>query len=165
MLLNLRKEQFSIAYVRAVAAAAGYAVTREEVDVDSVDLTLAAKDAHSLSRRPKLDVQMKCTAADGLSESHLHFALPRKNYDELRNPDVLVPHVLVVVLVPENLDEWLEHTEQHMILRRCGYWLSLRGAAETTNTETVTVQLPRKQTFDTRSLQSIMERINRKEMP
>ena len=36
--LNQCKEQFSIAYVRAVASAAGYGVQKPDVDDDSIDL-------------------------------------------------------------------------------------------------------------------------------
>ena len=45
--LNKQKEQFSIAYVRAVIAAAGYNVYKMEVDEDSVI---------SASRRPRLSI-------------------------------------------------------------------------------------------------------------
>ena len=37
MTLNLQMEQFSLAYIRAVAASAGYQMVRPEIDIDSVD--------------------------------------------------------------------------------------------------------------------------------
>lgn len=37
MTVNMQMEQFSLAYIRAVAARGGYQVTRPEPDLDSVD--------------------------------------------------------------------------------------------------------------------------------
>jgi hypothetical protein len=36
--INQQKEQFSITYVRAIAAVSGYSIYRPEIDNDSVDL-------------------------------------------------------------------------------------------------------------------------------
>jgi mevalonate kinase len=54
---NTQKEQFSIAYVRALAAVTGVKVTKEEVDDDSVDVTLSV----SAGASSKMDVQLKCS--------------------------------------------------------------------------------------------------------
>ncbi|MCL6543278.1 MAG: DUF4365 domain-containing protein [Roseiflexus sp.] len=43
MNLSRQKEQFSIAWVRAVVSVAGYAVYHPEVDDDSVDLGIAVR--------------------------------------------------------------------------------------------------------------------------
>jgi hypothetical protein len=45
--LNQQKQQFSIAYVRAVAAVAGYNVYKQEVDDESVDLGIAPTGVES----------------------------------------------------------------------------------------------------------------------
>jgi hypothetical protein len=58
--LNARKEQFSNAFLFAVAAVAGCSVAKPSVDNDSIDWTISNR----LPRRPKLDVQLKCTADD-----------------------------------------------------------------------------------------------------
>lgn len=44
-------------------------------------------------------------------------------------------------------------------MRRCGYWLSLKGQPETTNTDSVTVYLPRQQIFTVLAVQNIMQQI------
>ncbi|MEM9927463.1 MAG: DUF4365 domain-containing protein [Cyanobacteria bacterium P01_D01_bin.50] len=44
-------------------------------------------------------------------------------------------------------------------LRRCGYWLSLKGQPETQNTESITVYLPRQQLFTVSAIKNIMEQI------
>jgi hypothetical protein len=56
---NQQMEQFSLAYIRAVAAQAGYQVTRPETDT-GIDGTLM-DDA---GRRSRIDFQAKSTADD-----------------------------------------------------------------------------------------------------
>ncbi len=140
-----QKEQFSFAYLRAVAAVAGYALYRPEVDDDSVDWGLAARGEAGTPRRPRCEVQLKCTARDLLDADRIRFPLKRKNYDDLRDADVLVPRVLVVVLVPPSLTDWLRQTEEELAMRHAAYWLSLRDHPDVPNEETVTVYLSRAQ--------------------
>jgi len=54
--LNTQKEQFSIAYVRAVAAVAGVKILRAEVDDDSIDIGFERSGGCAA----KLDLQLKC---------------------------------------------------------------------------------------------------------
>jgi hypothetical protein len=158
--LNKQKEQFSIAYVRAVIAAARYNVYKMEVDEDSVDLGIAATASLDLPLRPRLDLQLKCTSDGGaLHDEFIHFPLKVKNYGDLRNSG-LIPQALVVVLVPTKVEDWLTQTEEQLVLRRCGYWLSLLGEPAVDNTESVTVRIPRAQQFTPLALQDMMRRIN-----
>jgi hypothetical protein len=158
--LTQQKEQFSLAYLRAVAAVAGYALYRPEVDDDSVDWGLAARGDAGTTRRPRLEVQLKCTARDVMDAEHVRFPLKRKNYHDLRHDDLLVPRILVVVLVPPGVADWIRQTEEELAMRHAGYWVSLRGRPDLPNEETVTVQLPRAQRLTPVALQQIMKRIN-----
>jgi hypothetical protein len=163
--LSSQKEQFSAAYVRAVASAAGYAVSRPEVDEDSVDMTLSARGVAGTLRFPRLDVQLKCTARSLLRDGFLRFPLKKKNYDELRGEDILVPRILVVVTVPGGVPDWLLQSEEELALRHCGYWLSLREAPERGTGSSVTVQIPRENILSVEALARIMERIADGERP
>ncbi|MEO5362949.1 MAG: DUF4365 domain-containing protein [Magnetococcus sp. DMHC-8] len=167
MELNRRKEQFSAAYVRAVAATAGYGVHRPDPDDDSVDLTIAARGGHGTIRSPRLDIQLKCTANAEFNaeQTSFTFPLPIKNYDDLRGDDVMVPRLLVVVRVPNELSQWTEVTEDRLLLRHCGYWVSLRGAASTTNTTSQTILIPREQMFTVDGLKNLMTRIGQGDAP
>jgi hypothetical protein len=163
MHINNRKEQFSIAYVRAIASVAGFAVYQPEVDDDSVDLGLAARGAMGTVRSPRLDMQIKCTSREILGADSLAFPLSIKNYDDLRHQDLMVPRVLIVVLVPDNIDDWVAHSEEQLLLRHCAYWMSLRGMQETNNELNVTVHLPRNNQFNVIALRDIMDRVGRRE--
>lgn len=165
MTLNNRMEQFSIAYARAVAAAAGFKVYREEVDDESVDLSIAQSGGSGTVRSPRCDVQMKCTYQDVLRDDGVHFCLELKNYNDLRETDLHVPKILVVLLVPESVPGWLVQTEDALSLHRCAYWRSLRGEPETRNNTAVTVVIPRDSVFGVNALTGIMSRIEQGGQP
>lgn len=154
---SLHKEQFSRAYVRAIAAASGYSVYEPNVDHESVDIGISS-GALGLFRSPRLELQVKCSASV-ISGNKIAFELKRKNYDDLRHTNLLVPRILVVVIVPDDIAEWTEHTEEGLILRRCGYWVSLFGLPEVDNKRSVTVYLPRQQRFDSLKLHQMMSAI------
>lgn len=154
----MKMEQFSRAYVAALAAQAGCNPARPEVDEDSVDLTLSMKDISGCKRsRGKLEVQLKCTHAANRGKDTFPFALSIKNYDDLR-ADVVIPRLLVVVCVPEECDDWTQQTEEQLCLHHCAYWLSLAGMPETNNAESVTVYIPRNQIFSVEFLREAMRR-------
>src|SRR5262249_43171513 len=161
---NEQKQQFNIAYVHAVASRAGYACQVQIVDDDSVDVTLAARGwihRRSVVRSPRLELQLKATSQDILRADHLEFRLPRKNYDELREEN-MNPRLLVVLLLPAELEGWLRQSEEELILHRGAYWRSLRGMPDVA-TEKVTVSLPRVNLFSVDQLRGLMERASRRE--
>lgn len=165
MTIQDQKEQFSYAYVRAVAAVARVSVTKPEVDDDSIDLNFRTKTSGGLRRSPQIDAQVKCTEIASFSGQHLGFELKIKNYHELRPADVLVPRILIVVLVADQLTDWLTHSESEMAMRRCGYWVSLRNMPDTTNTSTITVQVPRTNHFTVGALEAMMQRVRDGQLP
>jgi hypothetical protein len=157
--INQRKEQFSRAYVLAVAAASGYAWYEPSVDDDSIDLGLAEKGGRGTVRSPRLELQLKCHSAETPSSGSFSYNLKIKNYEDLRDATVQVPRILVVVLVPEDVADWLTATENELVLRRCGYWVSLRGEPATTNQNTIAVSIRRDQGFHPESVRALMARI------
>lgn len=163
--LSMCKEQFSRAYVRAVASVAGYNVYQFDVDDDSIDLGIAGRGARGTNRSPRLELQVKCTSQDVLTDGYVTFPLKRKNYDDLVGDNVDVPRILVVVVVPDNIEDWLTHSEDSLVMKRCGYWLSLRAYPETTNTTSVTVKIPRAQVLTVESLRAIMDTISGRGAP
>ena len=163
--LAQKKQEFSKAYVKAVAAACGYATQEPSVDDDSVDLGLAARGGGGTVRSPRLDLQLKCTARDVVGDETVNFPLEMKNYEELRPVNYLVPRILIVVVVPDDVAQWINHTENELLMRHCGYWYSLRGMPFSENTTTVTVNIPRTQVFDVPSVSEMMERISNGGLP
>jgi hypothetical protein len=148
-----RKQQFSFAYIRAVASHAGYGVDPYTVDDDSIDLIISSRG----NKRPRIEVQVKCTSQEVLGENSLKYPLIIKNYNDLI-VECVIPRYLVILVVPKNLDDWIVHSENALSLRHCAYWQSLTNLAEVVNTSKVTVEIPKTNLFDSTALHSIMEK-------
>lgn len=63
--------------------------------------------------------------------------------NDLRMEDFAIPRILIVVLVPNLLADWLQQSETELCMKHCGYWLSLRGMPDTRNTNhEIQIMLP-----------------------
>lgn len=157
--LNQRKEQFSIAFIQAIATVAGYVLYQSKVDFDSIDFGIETLGDAQTPRRPKVELQLKCMAHLPKGAT-IPFELPVKNYNDLRVAKLFVPRILVLVIVPHEIERWLELSEELLALRNCAYWYSLHGAGETQNEHSVTIHVPRTQVFTPEVLRAMMQRIN-----
>jgi hypothetical protein len=163
--INIQKEEFSYAYVYAITSAAGYSCQRTTTPLDQlgIDLIFTGIGVQGIMGTPQLYIQLKCTSREILDENYLKYPLKIKNYEELRVTQQYPPLILVVVLVPDNINDWLYQSEEELCLKRCGYWISLAGEASTENQETVTVSIPRVNRFTVNALKSLMQCIARGE--
>lgn len=152
MFINNRKEQFNVAYVCALAAQAGFNTGNMKVDDESVDLEVGGLFPDARPRNPRVALQLKCTSQDFISGEFIKFPLSRKNYDDLRGDDVIMPPYLAVLLVPSDPSAWVEHRTGHMALHNECYWVSIRDAPDTTNATSVTVDVPLSQRLTTDAL-------------
>ena len=108
--------------------------------------------------------QAKCTAQNLLKNGAIAFPLPLKNYNDLRKTKLGVPGILVVHLVPPDQQNWVLHSEDEMAVRQCSYWLSQKGMPETTNVESVTVQIPKPNVFNPAAILEVLERLEKGEL-
>lgn len=88
-----------------------------------------------------------------------------RRYDDLRSEALSTARILVVLFLPDNPNQWLQHTEDALTLRKCAYWVSLRGAEPSDNDTTQTVYLPKAQRFDPDGLQALMARLSHYDIP
>lgn len=161
--IGKRMEQFNIAYLCAMAAQVGLNPSRPDVDDDSVDLQLAAKGWQGGKlRNPTIQLQLKCTAGANVAGEVIKFALPKKNYDDLRGADLICPRYLVVMHVPP-IDDWIQHHADHMSLHHTCYWVSIKGHPESENTTSVTIDVPLSQRLTTESLRALLDRASQGE--
>lgn len=98
-----QKEGLSLAYVKALAARAGFSTATPEPDRDSVDVRIMAGGP----RRPALELQLKATV--GLAEAQDGFRRFRsgiKNYNDLR-VETQTPRLLVVLDLRQDEAQWM----------------------------------------------------------
>jgi Domain of unknown function (DUF4365) len=101
-----------IAFITAVAARAGCQVSEPPVDRNKIDATIRAVQGTPVT----IDVQCKATSADILHETHAHFPLEVATYNTLRSTQILAPQLLVVLVLPNASDDWLNANEDSLIL-------------------------------------------------
>lgn len=163
------ESELSYAYLHAVASRAGFVCecTGRHADEAGVDATLRvvgrlAKD--SILTRFTVDVQLKATSRPPLTRDDLYsYSLRLKNYNELRSTTAASPQLLVVLFLPKDAREWLSHSEDSLVSRRCAYWVSLRAAPESGNDTHQTVYVPRTNLLSVDNLKTLMTRFSRQE--
>ncbi|MDW9503040.1 DUF4365 domain-containing protein [Sinorhizobium meliloti] len=164
--------ELSYAYIHAVAAHAGMAceVAGRHHDNAGVDAQITAWGPFpqgGYRHEVDIKVQLKATvSAPATIGNFLSYSLSGiARYNDLRSAAVATPRILVVLFLPKETEEWIQHSEESLLLRRCAYWVSLRGAAESNNKTAQTVYLPKKQVFDSSALQGLAAAISRGDIP
>lgn len=162
----------SYAYLHAVAARAGAVCTPGERDEDNkgIDATVRIFGPFpnaTYRNSIMLDVQLKATVETPTDRgTHLsYFVRGKERYEKLCEPCEAVPCLLVVLFLPNDEEQWMAHSPEELILRRCAYWESLRGAPASTNKSGQTVYLPKRQRLTPQSLLKIAARIAVKDYP
>jgi hypothetical protein len=148
------KEWFSVAYVEALAYAAGYAVIVNHVDHFGVDLEV--KD-----RSVRIDVQMKCTERFDSRKQYVSFSLDKRTYDLLSDPARTVPAYLFLLEVPSNIQEWVHNHHEGIRLLKCAYYREMTGLPPTSNSTSQVVRLDKCDRLSVSSLEEIMQKARR----
>ena len=163
------ESELSYAYLHAVSSRAGIICecTGRHSDEAGVDAVLRVKGhvaPGSILTSFTVDVQLKATVDDPAErDGRYSYSLPLKNYNDLRSTATVAPQLLVVLFLPRNADEWLFHSEERLISKRCAYWVSLRGAPASENQGHQTVYLPGSNVLSVENLTDLMERFSRRE--
>lgn len=151
---NDREEALSRAYVAAVAAGAGFTTAAPDFDRDSIDICLSAGGA----MRPNIHAQLKSTINLRIVGEEFKFVLKRKNYEDLRAP-TQVPRILIVLALPRSQSSWLNISAQRLILKKCAYWISLKGQSDLPERQqSATVSIPASNIFDVDTLVGLMDK-------
>ncbi len=167
MLLSEREieSELSYAYVHAVAAQAGFAceVAGRQSDRAGIDARIQVKERLSpaaVFTDFTIDVQLKATCQQPvLKNGHYSYWLKFDHYDKLRDTGILNARLLVVLFLPEQRTEWLSHTEDGLIARRCAYWVCLEGASPSDNETGQTVYIPGTNCFSHDGLRRVATKV------
>lgn len=164
------ESELSYAYLHAVAADAGMSceVSGRHADKMGIDATIRAVEQFkddSLLTDLALDVQLKATIGERtLQDGRISYFLKGvERYNKLRRETVAVPRIVVVLFLPSDPKEWLKWSEDELAMRKCAWWVSLRGAKATDNDSGQTVYLPENQPFHPDGLRGIMTCLSREE--
>jgi hypothetical protein len=162
--------ELSYAYLHAVASRGGFSCTpgNRHQDNAAIDAEIH-EDGRSLADDSILTsftvhVQLKATRAAPIErEGRFSYSLPIRQYNKLREMRVGAARILVVLFLPPDPMEWLRHSSEALVAKRCAYWVSLRGAAASENKSDQTVYVPRTQELSISGLTHLMTRCSRQE--
>jgi hypothetical protein len=164
------ESELSYAYLHAIASrvGAGCKVGNRHDDNHGVDASLTAWGPFQNGgyiQEVDLKIQLKATISQPVDNgTHLSYFLSGLNrYNDLRSDALAIHRILIVMFLPPDAKEWLSITENELILKKCAYWVSLRGAAASANGTGETIYLPKVQIFNPDSLLDICARLSRRE--
>ena len=163
MTRNHRQEALCRAYVQAIAARCGMSSSVPAPDYGT-DLSLHDIETYGNRRSEsgyRLDIQAKSTTLASMDPTHLRYDLRLKDYEHLRHPAPGCPRFLVVLVLPRDETDWVAQSEAELLVRRCAYWIGLKGRGETPNRKQVRVVIPRANVFSVQALQDLMRRYKR----
>ena len=159
MQLNDQKEQFSLAYVHAVAARAGYQLEIPSRDRASVDGEISSDEGLF----PTIKFQAKSATSDLIQNGFVVYDLDVKNYNDLC-VESRETRLLILVSIPADIANWTSLSAEALCLHCTAYWHSLRGQDPSSNTSTVRLRFPPAQLFDPDQLPALMRRVEAGEL-
>jgi hypothetical protein len=164
---NNSRAELSHAYLHALAATAGFNCSYEEnrdLDASCTTARLDIReqlDPQSPLREFRLEFHLLAMIRQPTAvRSKIPCALEVDLYDRLRNTSAAVPRFMALLCLPEDPDSCLSLSAEDLIARRCGRWLCLRGAPETSDTVETTVRVPVWNVLTPEALREIARRVS-----
>lgn len=158
------ESELSYALLHAVAAKVGAScvISNRLSDNRGIDacLTFWDNDPSVLRTEVDLKIQLKATVKTPVDDgNYFSYSLSNSHYDDLRAETYSTPRILVVFFLPKLHDDWLNASESELTIRRAAYWVSLKGAAASTNGSDTTVYVPKNQLLTSSSLKSLFKNL------
>ncbi|NKX87795.1 DUF4365 domain-containing protein [Nocardia coubleae] len=124
---NHHQGKFGHDYVRVLASAAGLVWSTDDVDVDGVDLCIKQPGRTRFGISPQIEVQIKTVSRPRYRQGQLVFpGLSHTQFNQLAGSDFAIPRYLFAVHVPAVATQFADTVTGALLLRHCGYFLSLR---------------------------------------
>lgn len=164
------ESEISYAYLHAVAShiGAGCHSANRASDGNGIDAIITGWgpfENGGYLQEVDIKVQLKATiGAPVANNGYISYFLKGINrYNDLRTAALATPRILVVMFLPPQIEHWLNITEEELMLKKCAYWVSLRGASESENDKGQTIYIPQHQIFNGTSLKEIFAKRSRNE--
>lgn len=160
------QEYLSIAYLHAVTAKAGVLFHHLEPDygVDaSIRLVKKTKNNKYISTGWGFDCQLKSTINWKLEANNVVYDMKVDAYNKLIAWEGRFPCLLILFCLPREPSDWLQCSEEELILRKCCYWKQITGSP-TTNKSTIRIRIPTAQLITPECIIELIQRVKRGEL-
>jgi hypothetical protein len=139
--VNARKARYGVAYVRSICAQAGVTLNETSADED-----VLAVDCDIKFVAGSVGVQVKCTS--GLTIGGRSASWPTKQEWVRKWQDSRLPVYLVLVIVPPDAQNWIEHPPGGTFHLTAAFWRRIRPD-ETIGSR---INIPKDQRFEASTL-------------
>ncbi len=160
-------ESLSRANLQAVAGRAGLNLKLEQnvrefdYGVDGTFHSIKKLRGTLVDNGFPLDFQVKASTNWRYDSNHVIYDMKVRSYNKIvdrNNQNGAVPKILILMCLPKDSTEWLESSEDQLLLRKCCYWERLRGDL-TKNVDEITIRIPRSQRLFPSSVVDLLERV------
>lgn len=156
------EELISVSYVSAIIAHSGFAPNAVAKNY-GIDLEVRNIGKHRNKRIDLgafLELQLKASINWIAEDKHVVFDLEVDAFNRLvfRRDNSSMPCALVVCCLPRDEEAWLNVTEEELTIRKCCYYHFIDGA-ETKNTSSQRIRIPRNQLLTPESLHELKQKL------
>ena len=156
-----KKEALGQAYIRAVIAKACYNIGKSDWDYgfDGTIKDVIDRGGRYVENGFGLDFQLKSSCDVDFQDGKVIYNLESKNYNDLATESTMLPHILVLYVLPANEHDWLNVSYEDLTMKKCAWWYSLEGQPFTDNTSTKRIAIPYTQVFSPETLIELIEKV------
>lgn len=156
----LFKEDLSFAYLRAVSAMAKVTFETRRRDENGEDVSLSQNiEIDGINLDVEFGVQLKSTSSPSVyseTEDEIIYTLKGKNYNDLIRKRGKTLFLMIMIL-PEKVEDWAEFTTEKAILRKCMYWINFESSEDFINSDsTKRIHIPKTNVVNPESLSNLM---------
>lgn len=152
------KESLSGAFVRAIVAKAGQALTityESDYGVDGIIHLIESIDGKYMNTGPLFNFQLKSTVTCKRGEDEVSYSMEAEAYNKCVHWHGPLPMVLVVYCMPRDEALWCNLTEESLTLKNCAYWKFMN--VDTVVKSNRVIKIPRNQMFDESAISHILD--------
>lgn len=128
------QEDLSRSYVQAIAAKAGVTLSLQgrnhDYKVDGTFHQVSCIDNKLVESGFNLDFQLKATINAIYDYTSIKYDLDAATYNahvKRNNNANAASIVLIILALPKDSDTWLSLSEEELVLKKCCYWIFLKG--------------------------------------
>lgn len=150
-------EELSKRYLETIANNSGfYNSTSRDFGTDLTirKANLYPNRSRYLTSGKAIDIQIKAVSEkyarhfNDDSKSFIKYDLEVKNYNDLidraMENGAFIPLILVIFILPDKKEEWVELQPEKLILQKCAFWYKIPdNTYHSNNTSTVTIEIPK----------------------
>lgn len=159
------EEDLSKAYVMAIGAKAGYSVDLDRSHDYTVDGTFHEIIIFENQRNESgysIDFQLKASKNCIIEKDYIKYDFDANTYNYfLRrvNSKNSTPFILILLVLPDKPEEWLNITEESLILKKACYWYKMEKQEATLNKNSKRIYISKNNLLTPDSLQTLFKQV------